>query len=220
MKEIEASYYTVQVPSGQRANITLPDGTIVWLNARSEIRYASFLKDSRREVELNGEAYFEVTHNKKQPFVVRTDKYDVEVLGTHFNVEAYSDTDFFSTALIEGSVKVSSRESSSDEILLTPDQKVTRINGKLAISAIDNYDMYRWREGLICFKDMDFAELMKLLEKYYEIEIRIENPHLSGHIFSGKFRTNDGVDNALQILQKDITYTYNKNNEGSIIYIK
>ena len=98
--------HTVTVPSGQRANLTLPDGTKVWMNARTEIQYPGVFSKSKREIKLNGEAYFEVSHNAKHPFIVHTNKCSIEVLGTKFNVEDYADSKDFSTALIEGSVKV------------------------------------------------------------------------------------------------------------------
>ena len=106
MNEVRSERHTLTVPAGQRANLRLPDGTNVWLNARSVITYPSYFSDDVREVELNGEAYFEVAHDARHPFVVHTERYDINVLGTKFNVESYTNSRSFSTALMEGAVEI------------------------------------------------------------------------------------------------------------------
>lgn len=219
-KELLSAMNTISVPVGQRVNLKLPDGTSVWLNASSEIVYPAVFSGGKREVRLNGEAYFEVTHNIENPFVVRTEKCDIEVLGTKFNVEAYSNSNNFSTALMEGSVKVTGNDSSSRPVLLKPDQEVRLKDGRLMVSSINDYDQFRWREGLVCFKDVAFNELMTRFEKCYGIQIVVENRHLEEYTCSGKFRISDGVDNALRILQRDARYTFERNEDNSIIYIK
>lgn len=219
-KELLSAMNTISVPVGQRVNLKLPDGTLVWLNASSEIVYPAVFSGGKREVRLNGEAYFEVTHNIENPFVVRTEKCDIEVLGTKFNVEAYSNSNNFSTALMEGSVKVTGNDSSSRPVLLKPNQEVRLKDGRLMVSSINDYDQFRWREGLVCFKDVAFNELMTRFEKCYGIQIVVENRHLEEYTCSGKFRISDGVDNALRILQRDARYTFERNEDNSIIYIK
>ena len=211
---------TITVPAGQRANLTLPDGTNVWLNARSEMRYPAAFTGNKREISLDGEAYFEVTHKGGKPFVVRTDKCNVEVLGTKFNVEAYSDSEDFCTSLMEGSVRVSDKKKPSESLVLAPNQQVSWINGHLQSKPIADFDPFRWKEGLICFKSMHFKELMSRFEKCYGIHIIIENPKLADYICSGKFRISDGIDKALRILQKDAKYTFERNKDESVIYIK
>ena len=118
IRKIGEAMNTITVPAGQRANLTLPDGTNVWLNARSEMRYPAAFTGNKREISLDGEAYFEVTHKGGKPFVVRTDKCNVEVLGTKFNVEAYSDSEDFCTSLMEGSVRVSDKKKPSESLVL------------------------------------------------------------------------------------------------------
>lgn len=219
-KELLSAMNTISVPVGQRVNLKLPDGTLVWLNASSEIVYPAVFSGGKREVRLNGEAYFEVTHNIENPFVVRTEKCDIEVLGTKFNVEAYSNSNNFSTALMEGSVKVTGNDSSSRPVLLKPDQEVRLKDGRLMVSSINDYDQFRWREGLVCFKDVAFNELMTRFEKCYGIQIVVENKTLEEYSCSGKFRISDGVDNALRILQRNAKYTIERNEDNSVIYIK
>ena len=191
---------TITVPAGQRANLTLADGTNVWLNARSEMRYPAVFTGNKREITLDGEAYFEVTHNEDKPFVVQTNKCNVEVLGTKFNVEAYSDSEDFCTSLMEGSVRVSDKRNPSETLVLAPNQQVSLINGHLQSKSIE--------------------ELMSRFEKCYGIHVIIENPKLTDYICSGKFRISDGIDKALHILQKDAKYTFERNKDESVIYIK
>lgn len=174
IRKIGEAMNTITVPAGQRANLTLPDGTNVWLNARSEMRYPAAFTGNKREISLDGEAYFEVTHKGGKPFVVRTDKCNVEVLGTKFNVEAYSDSEDFCTSLMEGSVRVSDKKKPSESLVLAPNQQVSWINGHLQSKPIADFDPFRWKEGLICFKSMHFKELMSRFEKCYGIHIIIE----------------------------------------------
>lgn len=220
MKEIQSGMSSVSVPAGQRVKLVLPDGSNVWLNARSEMQYPAFFTGDKREVVLDGEAYFEVKHETDKPFIVHTGKCDIEVLGTKFNVEAYSDSDDFSTALMEGSVKITDRNNPANTLLLAPHNQARFDDGKLYSDLIDDYDPYRWREGLICFKNTDFAQLMYRFERSYGVRIIIENKNLSEHSISGKFRLSDGIDNALHVLQKNADFTFTKSEDESVIYIK
>jgi ferric-dicitrate binding protein FerR (iron transport regulator) len=216
LDELSSQVNIVKVPSGQRVNITLPDGSTVWLNARSELRYPSVFKGDRN-VSLKGEGYFEVVKDNGKSFTVKTDKCDVEVLGTKFNVEAYDGE--FTTSLIEGSVKIVDNKDERNSVILEPNNKATLKDGKIDISAIKDYDTYRWKEGLICFKNTSFTELMKRLEKYYGTRIVIKNKDIDKYVCSGKFRISDGIDMALRILQKDAKYTFERD-EDSTIYIR
>lgn len=210
----------VSVPAGQRANIILPDGTDVWLNARTTLKYPSAFGRRQRTVILNGEAYFDVVKDKKKPFVVQTKLYNVEVLGTRFNVNAYGGEEGFETALMQGHVKVTSAAQPTLSIDLSPEQKVYLKDGKLHRTAIIDHGPYRWKEGLICFKDATFSNMMKNFEKYYGIKIEIHNKNVLKYYFTGKFRQSDGIDYALRVLQNDIRFTFEKDNEKQIIYIR
>lgn len=220
IKKIRQAMNTITVPAGQRVNLTLPDGTNVWLNACSEMKYPAAFTGDKREITLNGEAYFEVTHNANKPFIVQTNKCNIEVLGTKFNVEAYNDSKDFCTSLLEGSVKIVEREKPSDNLILTPNQQATLVNGHLSSEPIADFDLFRWKEGLICFRNMHFKELMTRFEKCYGIHIIIENTNLADYVCSGKFRISDGIDKALSILQKDAQYTFIRSKDDSAIYIK
>lgn len=210
---------TVTVPSGQRANVILPDGTDVWLNAGTTMRYPISFMKSKREITLDGEAYFEVAHNEKCPFVVHTYAMDVEVLGTKFNVEAYSKKNFFEASLMQGKVKVTSPSNETQSVILSPNQKTTLEHGRLVVSEIDDYGMYRWKEGLYCFRDKPLGDIMKDLEKYYDLNISIHNQEIAGVVLTGKFRISEGLDYILRVLQTDVDFTYRRDVEQNRIYI-
>ena len=210
----------ITVPAGQRANITLPDGTNVWLNARTTLQYPSSFNRRQRTVALNGEAYFDDSKNKKKPFVVQTKNYNIEVLGTKFNVNAYTDQGEFETALMQGSVKTSSLLHPEQTVTLSPHHRAYLKNGKLHVATVSDHDPYRWKEGLICFKNVPFLKIMKKFEKCYGIRIFINNKEVVKYNFTGKFRQADGVDYALRVLQNDINFKFEKDNDKQIIYIR
>ncbi|MCE5225454.1 MAG: FecR domain-containing protein [Porphyromonadaceae bacterium] len=212
--------HTVIVPAGQHANVILPDGTSVWLNSETTIKYPGNFDKHIRNVVLNGEAYFDVTKNKKSPFVVTTNKGRIEVLGTSFNVEDYADSKIFETTLMKGSVKVSTLSSPENPVILSPATKSVLKNDKLVLEQVASFNSYRWKEGLICFKNDSFSFIMSQLEKNFGITIVVENSEVNKYKYTGKFRQTDGIDYALRILQKDISFTYNKDDENQIIHIK
>lgn len=210
----------VIVPAGQRVQLVLEDGTRVWLNSKSKLTYPSSFGNNTREVTLEGEGFFEVTRNEAIPFIVKTHKYDVKVLGTTFNVYAYNTKNSsFETSLLHGSVDVISTESSDRHVLLQPHEKVTEENGILQKSTIDNLDRYRWKDGLICLDDESFEDLMKKFSVYYDIQIKIENPTVRDYRCTGKFRQSDGVEYALKVIQKDLKFSYTRDDESNTIVI-
>lgn len=212
---------SIYVPTGQRVNLTLPDGTNVWLNARTRIHYPAVFNKNVRQVTIDGEAYFDVAKDKKRPFIVETDKCSMEVLGTKFNIEGYSGKEDFEVVLMEGSVKVASRMGLGDTLILAPDTKAClQKNGKLTVEQVDDYNPYRWKEGLICFRTESFQSIMNDMEKYYGVSIVVENKNVLKYNFTGKFRQADGIDYALRVLQKDIRFRYERDDENRVIYIR
>lgn len=211
---------TISVPAGQRINITLNDGTNIWLNARTSLTYPMKFSKKNRQVILDGEAYFEVARDETRPFIVQTDKYNVEVLGTKFDVDAYSETGEFETTLMSGSVRVASATDPKQQLMLKPDSKAYLQEGKLLVASVDDYNPYRWKEGLICFRNETFASIMKDFEKYYGLNIHVRNKEVGKFFYTGKFRQTDGIDYALRVLQKDIKFTYQRDDENQAIYIE
>lgn len=217
---VDRKMQAVIVPAGQRVQLVLEDGTRVWLNSKSKLTYPASFGNDTREVTLDGEGFFEVTRNEEKPFIVKTHKYDVKVLGTTFNVYAYNTkSSSFETSLLHGSVDVISTENSNSHVLLKPHEKVTEENGILQKSTIDNLDRYRWKDGLICLDDEPFEDLMKKFSVYYDIQIKIENPTVRDYRCTGKFRQSDGVEYALKVIQKDLTFSYTRDDESNTIVI-
>lgn len=218
--DVNIAMQTITVPAGQRVNLDLPDGTNVWLNAGTKMQYPVSFMQGKREVILDGEAYFEVAHNEKSPFVVHTHALDVEVLGTKFNVEAYSKRKVFETSLIQGKVRVKSPDNEKVSVTLHPNYKTTLKSGKLVVSKIDDYNVYRWKEGLYCFKNKPFAEIMQDLERYYDLNIQLDKQGIAKVALTGKFRISDGLDYALRVLQNDVAFSYRRDKDNDVIYIK
>ena len=208
---------TIIVPPGQRINVILADNTNVWLNANTKFRYPSKFARKNREVFLDGEAWFDVSKNKKKPFIVKTMQGEVRVTGTTFNLEAYSKYKNFVTSLFEGSVDI--YQNNATLATLKPNQKGMLQNDHYFISTIDNTDEYLWREGLIAFNNMKLEDILLELEKYFDIQIEVNTKKLPQHRYTGKFRQADGVDYALRVLQKSIHFSYNRDDDKQIIYI-
>lgn len=210
---------TVVVPDGQRLNMTLQDGTSVWLNAGTTLRYPALFTGRERRVGIEGEARFEVTRDKDHPFVVETYACDVEVLGTQFNVVAEEQRGLFSTALFEGSVAVTSRLVPGERVVLKPDDVVTLEGGHLSVDQIGNRDEYLWTGGIISLTGQSFPELMRRFEKAFGVHIRIEREP-SIRIGQGKLRQSIGIDNALEVLQQFADFEYEKNEQDNTIVIR
>ena len=219
-QEPPSAMNTIRVPAGQTVNMTLADGTNIWLNARSTLKYPSVFAGAKREVILDGEGYFEVAHDPGKPFTVHSGGYTVEALGTQFDMEAYSHEKDFACSLFEGSVSITSATDSDQPIVLSPDFMARLDDGRLVAEAITDMDHYRWREGLISFKDMPFTDLMKKFEKCYGITIIIQNKQVVNYAPTGKFRQSDGIDYALRVLQRNFRFQFERDEENHTIYIK
>lgn len=216
-----AGLQAVVVPAGQRVELQLEDGTRVWLNSNSSFTYPTSFGKRNREVVLDGEGYFEVASNEKKPFIVKTHKYDIKVLGTAFNVYAYQkENGAFETSLIRGSVEVSSPTASDHPVILQPNEMVCEVNGALRKTTIDHTDRFRWKDGLICVDDIPFEALMEKFSVYYDIHIKIENESVLDYRPTAKFRQSDGIEYALRVLQRDCRFNYTRDDETNTIIIR
>lgn len=211
------TYQTLYVPAGQRAELILPDSTRVWLNAHSKLIYPVSFGKGNRQVELNGEAYFDIVHNEKQPFIVKTRQMDIQVLGTEFNVTSYSSD--FEVSLLRGCIELSSPNLSST-YRMKEKEHIKLKNNKLIINNITDYDYFRWKEGLICFNNESVATIIEKLKLYYDINIETHNKKFLNSRYSGKFRTKDGIEQVLKVLQIEHKFSYTKNNDLNLITIK
>ncbi len=212
-------YQTIYVPAGQRAELLLPDSTKVWLNAHSKLVYPiAFLKDSR-SVELDGEAYFEVKRNEDAPFIVKTSKAQIRVLGTEFNVIDYREEKDFEVSLLKGRVELGSR-SRTGNYFMKPGERVVYKDGRYMATSIDDFDYFKWKEGLICFRELPISDIIERLSLYFDIQIDLKNPRLFSERYTGKFRAKDGIEQVLKVLQIEHHFLYEKDSERNIITIK
>lgn len=172
----------IVTPKGRQYRVVLPDGSKVWLNAASRLVYPVAFAHDRREVEIAGEAYFEVEKASRWPFVVKTKSQQVEVLGTHFNVSAYDDDNDVKTSLVEGAVKVSAidpsatfneREANTESIILKPGQQAVTHMGKrnLKITEVDPYEVVLWKDSLFTFHNEEISAVMKKVSRWYDVEV-------------------------------------------------
>lgn len=213
----EVACSVVSTRNRQMAQVELPDGTQVSLNANTRLEYPTRFADKKREVRVDGEAYFEVAHNEEKPFVVHTSRSEVEVLGTKFYVEDYADSEVSATSLMEGSVEVTS---GGTRLRLQPNQKATLADGRMVVSTIADLDVYRWREGLICLKNKTVPEVMDIFEKYYGVQFTYPHDREFKNLISGKFRISDGVEHALKVLQRNVSFTYVRDEENNRIELR
>lgn len=204
-KETKEMIFTVD--KGQKANVTLPDGTKVWVNSNSELRYTFRMSSNERILHLNGEAYFEVAPDTESPFTVYLDGLSVTALGTSFNIKSYEDEVRTSVILINGKVGVNTQ--SSRDILL-PDERIIydKSTGKMSKSKMDNALSYtHWRDNILVFEAETFDNIARILERYYNTKIVFESESLKKHRFTGS-PGNTSLESILQILSLTSPLSY------------
>ncbi|RXK83216.1 FecR domain-containing protein [Filimonas effusa] len=207
-------FNTLRTPPGRQFNVVLPDGSKVWLNAASTLRYPTAFAGNERLVSLTGEAYFEVTSNSSRPFKVQSPGQLVQVLGTHFNINAYANEPLTNTTLLEGSVSVTALPFDSiagqtlklqPKLLLPGQQSQRNTAGGLAIVHADVQQSIAWKEGLFSFKKADLRAIMRQVERWYQVQVAYErNP--GGETFTGKI----GRNLSLQELMEGLAFTHVK----------
>ncbi len=210
---------TLHVPAGQRALITLVDGTKVWLNANTTFTFPNQFSDQKREVRLQGEGYFDVTKDKTNPFLVKTENYDVKVWGTEFNVMAYPGNDLFETSLLEGSVEVM-KSGGAQGAFIQPNERLFWDGKSLKKAPIIHFNHFLWKEGIISFDNEKFPDLVKKLELYFDLRIEVRNEKLLKYRCTGKFRTKDGVEHILKVLQLSNDFTFKMDDKQNLIVIE
>ncbi|MGE8341142.1 MAG: FecR family protein [Flavobacterium sp.] len=193
------SFNTLSTPTGGQYNIVLADGTKVFLNAVSSIKYPTQFNGDQRIVELEGEAYFEVAKNKSKPFLVKSDNQTIEVLGTHFNVHAYNNESVVKTTLLEGSVAVSSK---NQKAILKPGQQsnISESSSKIAVKEVDTEAAIAWKNGRFKFDNADLKSVMKQLERWYGIKVEYRGDVSDVKFNGGTFR-NKNLSEVLKVLE-------------------
>jgi transmembrane sensor len=192
------SYNTIETPRGGQYQVVLPDGSKVWLNAATTLRYpANFAGLKERHVELNGEAYFEVAHNADCPFTVTAGNQQIKVLGTHFNIMAYNDEGMVKTTLLQGSVRLTSGAVSG---LLKPGEQGSFPDNSLFVVPANVDEITAWKNGMFVFNNTDMYALMRQLSRWYDVNVEYE-PGVKSDVFFGKIERSSGLNKVLKILE-------------------
>ncbi|QQT26009.1 FecR family protein [Sphingobacterium spiritivorum] len=173
---------TLSTANGQTYVLTLPDQTKIWLNAASSLTYNTTLySEGKRQVQLQGEAYFEVAKDPKYPFIVKSGSQSVEVLGTHFNINSYADEEAISTTLIEGSVRVAEGERKR---ILKPGQQAVNTGTAMTVQTVDTESTVDWKDGDFVLNHVDFKTAMRKIARWYDVEV-IYDPNVPADIEAG-----------------------------------
>jgi transmembrane sensor len=192
------AYNILRTPKGGFYQLTLSDGTKLWLNAASSLRYPVTFSDTERVVELNGEGYFEVAKDAKRPFKVLVKGVNIEVLGTHFNVMAYDNETAIKTTLLEGSVKV--RGKGNDAIIRPGQQAKQSDNSKIEIlNGVNLEEVVAWKNGYFQFERAGLEVLMRQIERWYDVEVVYDGP-VQPRVFGGKISRSSNIKDVLKIL--------------------
>lgn len=207
LNHISPKTFDVMADRGQKSEITLPDGSHVWLNSASKITYTSEYNDKQRLILLDGEAYFEVAHNKDVPFIVKSGDFEVLALGTKFNVKAYADEDDIVATLIEGKVRTSAGEHSA---ILHPNEETLyfKTTGAMASRPVSYTDhAVPWRNNELVFDGENLREIAALLQRMYNVEIIFSDSSVANYSFTGVVR-NNSLTNVLDLITSTAPVQY------------
>lgn len=199
---VTEEYNKLTTPVGGEYSLVLSDGTKVFLNADSELKYPVEFSDGKRIVDLKGEAYFEVHKDSLRPFIVRMNGAEVTVLGTSFNVNTYGDDGQIYTTLVNGSVRVSSVKNGQAEVLKPGMQSVMDVqSGQLTVREVDVEPYVAWREGRFVFRAMTLDLIMRQLQRWYDFEVFYQNPELKDYEFRGVIKRDMDLDKVLSVIK-------------------
>ena len=196
----EIALNTIKVPAGQRVEVTLSDGTHIWLNARSEFSYPASFNGNTREVRLKGEAFFDVAKDRNKKFIVNTGRCEVEVLGTQFNVEAYDDRESVKTTLVEGSVDV---QAGGEKVRLIPHEQLQyhKNTAEMEVREVNVREIIAWKNGWFVFDNTTLGEIVKTLQRWYNIEVEFIRPELEHLRFTGDLSRYDSFDAVIRMFE-------------------
>jgi len=199
----------IEVPAGQMSSVLLPDGTKVQLNSGSKLIYSSGFNSGERTVNLEGEAFFDVAKDKDHSFLIRTKSLDFKVYGTSFNVQAYPDDNEVNTTLVEGSLGVLGK-TGNEMVRLVPGENANfkEENEKLVVSNVD-LDLYTsWKDGLVTFRNEKLKDIAPKIERWYNVEIVINNPKLADELYMGTIMKNKPIDQLLEVFRLTSSLNY------------
>jgi len=203
-----ATFNSIQTPRGGQYHLTLADGTQVWLNAASSLKYPSAFNGKERKVELTGEAYFEVVHNSAKPFRVIAANQTVEDIGTHFNINAYADEPAINTTLLEGSVKVSQLITHNSKILKPGQQSVIQPeNTSILVRSVNPKGAIAWKNGFFMFEGESIQSIMRRITRWYDVDVAYQGK-VTTEQYSGYISRFQNVSEVLRMLEKTNTVKF------------
>lgn len=218
-KKTPVLYNQLEVPCGQQAKLTLADGTKIWLNSKSKLTYPDHFSGKSREVLLDGEGYFEVTHNPQNPFIVKTSTLSVKVLGTSFNVSSYNDDNNMRLTLVKGSISILNPSDNQEIKRLKPSEMAvySKKDNLISVKKVET-DLYSsWRTGQFKFRKLSLDEISKRLGRNYNVTIVIQTPLLSNTTFTGRFYNYEPLDQILNVLKTNTSFHYKIQKDTVII---
>ena len=197
-------YNTLIIPRGGEFFLQLSDGTKVWLNSETTLRYPVQFIGEERKVELTGEAFFEVARNEKVPFLVESGDQTVKVLGTEFNISSYKENSLISTTLVKGSVEVFIKNKPDKRQTLVPNEQITisKIDGLISKQKVNPYQYIAWKDGRFVFDDQNLCEIMKTLSKWYNVDVVFAREELKNFRFTGNLERYSDFGEVLKKIQK------------------
>jgi len=199
-KDSTAIFNTITIPKGGQFQVVLSDGSKVWLNSLSSITFPAAFSKTERRVSITGEVYFEVAKNKRLPFRVVAGRQTVEVLGTHFNINAYADESAIKTTLVEGSVKITA---DAESALLVPGQQANILHsagGKISINSVDTDDVLAWTTGNFQFEKAEIPLIMREAARWYDVDVRYDG-QLPQRRFTGSISRSVNLSELLKMLK-------------------
>ena len=215
VKPSELRYNTLKIPRGGEYFLVLSDSTKVWLNSETTLRYPVQFAANIRNVELTGEAYFEVARNEKVPFVVTSGNQKVKVLGTHFNISSYTENETIFTTLIEGRVEVSLENNPESKLILNPsEQSTTSKSGDLIQKrTVDASLFVAWKDGRFVFQDEKLEDIMNTLAKWYDVQVIFDQEKLKQVRFTGNLERYANISEILGKIERtnEVKFAVNKN---------
>lgn len=210
---MKSEYITLVVPKGKRSMIKFSDGSMAWINSGSKVIYPKNFSDETRDIVIDGEIYIDVAKVEGVPFFVHTKDLDIKVLGTQFNISAYSEETAKFVVLVNGSVEINYNNSKNK---LSPNQAFFAESGHTSIKKVDTYKYICWKDGILQFEDEPFSALLRKLSRYYGIQIH-SDPTLDNIKFEGNLNLNDSLEDVLQALTLSKQFTYKQ--ENNVLYI-
>ena len=218
-KTTKLRYNHLIIGRGEEYQLTLADGTKVWLNSESKLKFPTQFANHIREVELEGEAYFEVTKNEDAPFIVNTKQMKVKVLGTAFNLSAFGDEENVKTALVEGSVKISPKYEELEDIIIEPNEMAVLNIAKheLKVEKVNAKNYGRWREGVFTINEESLDDIMRKLSRWYDITVFFEDDEARYQYFSGKLPRFQNCNDLLEMIEKTTNVEFDIKDERTVL---